>query len=893
MLKVNVHVILRLVAGAAIAIAFAVSPQLAQAQTPGALTQLTSPNNCIELTALESDECQTTAPGLNGSDDTVVSPDGKHVYVSSPNDDAIAEFSRNADGSLSEIGCIADQTSEGSCDNTSASGLVEPSAIAISPDGKNVYVAARDDEDDGTISEFTVNADGSLTPVPNNDCIAENENDVCPVQGAHGLGSDEAPDALAVSPNGDTVYVGDFEDQAVTTLTRNTADGSLTEPGGADDCIQDADEDSDECSNTANGLSDVTGVAVSPHGDNVYTSGSPSEFSSSSIAEFARGDDGVLTQLDAPNNCLGDPEDDETCGGDVNGLFGTIGLVISPDGNNVYTASEGEAGPIAEFSRGADGALAQLASPNDCIQEQTGEDFGCGTTTGTGIGNGFRLVVSPDGANVYASAPSASEENPCQADSCQDVAEFARSGDGSLSQLPAPDSCIQDAGAEGSECAGNENGTGLGGPGLAISPDGNNVYVTGEDSIAEFARGTHTLTVSAAGSGSGAVSDGTGAIACPSTCSHAYTANTPVTLTATPASGSTFTGWSGTCSGTGTCQVTMSGDMAVTATFTASATPTPGQPTPVVTGAPTAVTDAGAGFSGSVNPEGLPTTVFFQYGLDKGYSQVGASGPNYTQQTTGQSVGADFATHGIGPATVSGLVPNALYHVRLVATNSAGTAFGQDVTFKTALAPAPPAATLGQTFNIAPVAGLVLVLIHGHLVPLTQLEQLPLGVVIDSLHGTFKVVTSAGSGGTASDAAAKGNGGKTQTGSFGGAVVRLHQTKGGPNSGLTTVMMVLGAFKGAPSQSLCNTGAAGDAHAATASKTLQLLHSSAKGKFRTSGRYAAATVRGTKWTIAARCDGTSVRDVTDSVAVSDFVRHKTIILHAGQSYLAPGPRKRP
>ena len=33
---------------------------------------------------------------------------------------------------------------------------------------------------------------------------------------------------------------------------------------------------------------------------------------------------------------------------------------------------------------------------------------------------------------------------------------------------------------------------------------------------------------------------------------------------------------------------------------------------------------------GSVNPEGLPTTVFFQYGLDKRYSQVGASGPNYT-----------------------------------------------------------------------------------------------------------------------------------------------------------------------------------------------------------------------------------------------------------------------
>ena len=43
---------------------------------------------------------------------------------------------------------------------------------------------------------------------------------------------------------------------------------------------------------------------------------------------------------------------------------------------------------------------------------------------------------------------------------------------------------------------------------------------------------------------------------------------------------------------------------------------------------------------------------------------------------------------------------------------------------------------------------------------------------------------------------------------------------------------------------------------------------------------------GTKWTIADRCDGTLVHDITDSVAVNDFVHHKTIILHAGQSYLA-------
>ena len=93
-------------------------------------------------------------------------------------------------------------------------------------------------------------------------------------------------------------------------------------------------------------------------------------------------------------------------------------------------------------------------------------------------------------------------------------------------------------------------------------------------------------------------------------------------------------------------------------------------------GAPSTVTDAGAAFLGSVDPDGLATTAYFQYGLDKRYSQVGASGPNYTSQTPAQTVGSDFATHGVGPIAVTGLVPNAVYHVRLVATNSAGTTFG-------------------------------------------------------------------------------------------------------------------------------------------------------------------------------------------------------------------------
>jgi hypothetical protein len=195
---------------------------------------------------------------------------------------------------------------------------------------------------------------------------------------------------------------------------------------------------------------------------------------------------------------------------------------------------------------------------------------------------------------------------------------------------------------------------------------------------------------------------------------------------------------------------------------------------------------------------------------------------------------------------------------------------------------------LGRSFNITPVSGIVLLLLHGQLVPVTQVTQIPQGTVIDALHGTIQVITAAGGGHPAHDAAAKkGKGkkgaGKTQSGTFGGGVFKIKQA----HNGLATLSLVEGAFAGAPSFATCKAHKAGEASAAAlSSKTLQLLHASAKGKFATKGRFAAATVRGTKWGIADRCDGTRIRDITDSVAVTDFVRHKTIILHAGQSYLA-------
>ncbi|HET7311791.1 MAG TPA: hypothetical protein VFJ17_10755 [Mycobacteriales bacterium] len=76
------------------------------------------------------------------------------------------------------------------------------------------------------------------------------------------------------------------------------------------------------------------------------------------------------------------------------------------------------------------------------------------------------------------------------------------------------------------------------------------------------------LTVTKAGSGSGTVTSTDGQINCGQTCSHLYDDGTVVTLNATPTTGSIFSGWSGGgCTGTGSCQVTMTAAKSISAPF--------------------------------------------------------------------------------------------------------------------------------------------------------------------------------------------------------------------------------------------------------------------------------------------------------------------------------------
>src|SRR5881296_3691759 len=72
---------------------------------------------------------------------------------------------------------------------------------------------------------------------------------------------------------------------------------------------------------------------------------------------------------------------------------------------------------------------------------------------------------------------------------------------------------------------------------------------------ARFAYPAPTLTVQR--NGTGTVSSNPSGIDCGSDCSETYAPGTAVTLTAAPAAGSTFGGWTGACTGTGPCSVTL------------------------------------------------------------------------------------------------------------------------------------------------------------------------------------------------------------------------------------------------------------------------------------------------------------------------------------------------
>jgi hypothetical protein len=190
---------------------------------------------------------------------------------------------------------------------------------------------------------------------------------------------------------------------------------------------------------------------------------------------------------------------------------------------------------------------------------------------------------------------------------------------------------------------------------------------------------TRNLTVTKTGSGSGSVSSAPAGINCGATCLATFDDGTAVVLTATAAANSTFTGWSGACTGAGTCNVTM--DAAKTATANFAQNP----PTVTTTAGATGIAQTAATVAGTVNPNGSAVNnCRIEYGTSVSYGAQVPCSP--THPGTGTSAVAVTAA-------LSGLTANTTYHFRIVAVNVGGTTNGADNTFITSPMPPPTCET--------------------------------------------------------------------------------------------------------------------------------------------------------------------------------------------------------
>jgi hypothetical protein len=182
---------------------------------------------------------------------------------------------------------------------------------------------------------------------------------------------------------------------------------------------------------------------------------------------------------------------------------------------------------------------------------------------------------------------------------------------------------------------------------------------------------------------------------------------------------------------------------------------------------------------------------------------------------------------------------------------------------------AGPTPQPGQTARGSVVSGKVLVRVPGS----ASFEQLDgsapirVGSVLDLNRGRIRLATAAGTAG-----------GRTQSADFSDGMAVFTQDR---RSGLTTLTLTRGDFSSCP-----GGRQAGWNPFAVAARVGNRVRASGRGRFRTRGRYSAATVRGTTWSVEDTCAGTLTRVTAGSVDVRDFVKRRTVIVRAGGRYLA-------
>jgi DNA-binding beta-propeller fold protein YncE len=388
---------------------------------------------------------------LTSPEDIAVSPDGRHAYVAAYNSHAVAAFSRDRrTGDLEQLpdrrGCVHHRNRSGGC--TIGRALGGPIALAISPDGRNVYVASAGSD---AVATFSRNRrTGALRQAAGvRGCISQRPGDDCLV----GRALNE-PTSVAVSPDGARVYVaGRRFPSGVAILTR-ASDGSLTQAEGPAGCV--TYRGGFDCA-SARAISAPEEVVVTPDSRHVLVAGMRSD----AVAVLSSGPNG-LSQAPGTAGCIarGAAEGCER----GRALAGPVDLAITADGRNVYTASSITDG-IAILRRDrTTGALTQPSRRAGCLSQEGGGGR-CGV--GRALDEVWSVAVSPDGRNVYSVSSKVNMLGAIARDRAT----------GRLAQLPGRYACFIRAGFGG--CP---EGRGLTvAVAVVVSPDGRNVYVASED----------------------------------------------------------------------------------------------------------------------------------------------------------------------------------------------------------------------------------------------------------------------------------------------------------------------------------------------------------------------------------------------------------------------------
>ena len=446
------------------------------ATSEGSLEQLPGRLGCLAQGKASIKLCGK-ARGLRGagpfmgSRAIAISRDGRNVYVASGKSDAIAIFSRDrTTGALTQAagkaGCVAAKAAEGCALGI---GLIAPNSVAVSPDGKNVYVTSRDA---ASVTTFRRNRlTGALRELPPSasGCISG-----LPLPGCTSGRALKGPDGVVVSPDGKNVYVGDFFGNAVASFSRAGGSGALTQLAGTAGCIAEAIEG---CA-TGVQLGSIEGLAVNRSGSAVYAAAAVSN----AVDILSRDrETGALSQGTGKNGCVTDAAVTGCALGYE--LAGANAVAVSPKGAGVYATSLFSDSVTTFHPTPGSVGLSQPPGPEREVEEElvpapegTPSPDGCtvflrapGCAFGVALKAPEGLAVSEDGTSLYVAAYESGA-----------IDVFDRTRQGIVAQKPGERGCVAAAKVHGCTLGRALSGVSS----IVVSPDGKNVYSTAENSNA-------------------------------------------------------------------------------------------------------------------------------------------------------------------------------------------------------------------------------------------------------------------------------------------------------------------------------------------------------------------------------------------------------------------------